>query len=99
MVIIIGLCQEGIAAITITLTMETEGVGTTYAGTALGLTSTASKLGGVVGPPLGNGMAAIKPAYGFVFWAISGAVATLMFFFVKETGSRRRQSVQEIRIN
>lgn len=92
MVILIGFFQEGIAALTITVIMETEGVGATYAGTALGLTSTTTKLGGVLGPPLGNKLAAVKPAYGFVFWAIMGAISALLFFFVKETGWRKRRS-------
>lgn len=92
MVILMGFFIEGIAAITITLTMESSGVGATYAGTALGLVSSASKLGGVVGPPVGNQLAAVRPVYGFTFWAITSAVSAILFFFVKETGRRKKQA-------
>jgi len=91
MVILIGFFQEGIAAITITVIMETDGVGSTYSGTAMGITNTASRLGGVIGPPLGNNMAAIKPAYGFVFWGLMCAICSILFLFVKETGWRKKR--------
>lgn len=91
MVILIGFFQEGIAAITITVTMETEGVGATYSGTALGITNTTTRFGAVIGPPLGNKMAEIKPAYGFIFWGLMCAICAMLFIFVKETGWRKKQ--------
>jgi MFS family permease len=89
-VILIGIFQEGVTAILLTMTMETRGVGVIYAGTALGLIATLAKVGGLVGPPLGNAMAAIQPSYGFFFWAGAVALAIIMFLFVKETGWRKK---------
>lgn len=88
--IVMGFIQEGIAAVTITLIMETEGVGPGYAGTALGMTGTIGKFGSVFGPPLGNRMATIRPAYGFFSWGIMGVFATSQILFVKETGWRKK---------
>jgi MFS family permease len=89
-VILMGIFQEGVTAILLTVTMETKGVGVVYAGTALGLIATFAKIGGLLGPPMGNSLAAIKPSYGFLFWAGLVALATLLFLFVKETGWRKR---------
>jgi hypothetical protein len=84
-----GIFQEGVTAILLTLTMETKGVGVVYAGTALGLIATFAKIGGLLGPPLGNSLAAISPSYGFLFWAGMVALAMVLFLFVKETGWRK----------
>jgi MFS family permease len=88
-VILIGIFQEGVTALLLTLTMETKGVGVVYAGTALGLVATFAKVGGLLGPPLGNSLATVTPGYGFFFWAGAVVLAIICFLFVKETGWRK----------
>ena len=86
LVILIGIVQEGFVAVLITTTMETEGVGAAYAGTALGLNTALSGLGGFFAPPIGNSLAEINPSLAFLFWAALPVAALFAFYFVKETG-------------
>lgn len=85
-VIISGIIRDGFMAAHITMTMETEGVGARYAGTALGLAQTLSRLGMFFIPPLGNSLASIQPSLPFLFWAAIPALALFSFFFIKDTG-------------
>jgi len=89
-VIIASIARDGFMAVTITMIMETEGVGAAYAGTALGLAMTLSRVGGIISPPVGNSLAGIKPGLPFIFWAALAAVALFGFHFLKETGRRQR---------
>ncbi len=89
LVIVAGLLREGTVAITITMVMETEGVGGKYAGTALGITVTLMNLGGFIAPPLGNALAGINPGLPFAFWAAMVMAAFVVLLFVAETGRRR----------
>jgi MFS family permease len=88
-VIFIGIVQEGLVAVMITLIIETKGVGAMYAGTALGLTMSLTRLGGFFSPPLGNSLAVINPSFAFIFWSALAVAALLMFYFVKETGRKK----------
>lgn len=89
-VIIASIARDGFMAVTITMIMETEGVGAAYAGTALGLAMTLSRVGGIISPPVGNSLAGIKPGLPFIFWAALAAVALFGFHFLKDTGRRQR---------
>jgi len=89
-VIIASIARDGFMAVTITMITETEGVGAAYAGTALGLAMTLSRVGGIISPPVGNSLAGIKPGLPFIFWAALAAVALFGFHFLKETGRRQR---------
>jgi MFS family permease len=89
-VIFTGVAQEGLAAVVITMVMETEGVGTKYAGTALGLSWTLSGLGGFFSPPLGNRLAVINPSFAFIFWSAMAAISLLAIHFAKETGWKKK---------
>jgi len=89
-VIIASIARDGFMAVTITMITETEGVGATYAGTALGLAMTLSRVGGIISPPVGNSLAGIKPGLPFIFWAALAAVALFGFHFLKDTGRRQR---------
>lgn len=95
LVIITGLVQEANAAFFFTMVMESDGVGSKYSGTALGLLSTLSGLGSFFGPPLGNSLAVLNPAYAFLCWAVLSALAIAMVFFVKETGWKKHESIAE----
>lgn len=91
LVILVGIVQEGFVAVLITMIMETEGVGAAYAGTALGLNTTMSGLGGFLAPPLGNRLAEINPSFAFIFWSALAAAALFAFYFVKETGWKKER--------
>jgi MFS family permease len=86
--VLAGIVQEALAAISITIVMETKGIGATYAGTALGLVSTLSGLS-LFGPPVGNRLAMINTSYAFLFWAVLVVVAIVFLLFVKDTGWKK----------
>ena len=92
-VIIAGIFFDGFMAVLFTLVMEIEGIGPTYAGTAIGIVLTTSMLGSIISPPLGNSFASIDPGAPFIFWAALAAIGLLSFFFIKETGRRRLQEI------
>jgi len=92
--IMIGLLQEGIAAGTMTMVMETKGVGHAYAGTALGLFATFAQIGNFAGSPMGNKLAESNPLWAFIFWGSLLFITFISFLFVRETGWRRTISHQ-----
>ena len=87
--ILIGISVESLAAVLITMVMETAGKGGTYAGTALGLCTTLGLLGSFFAPPVGNRLAVINPSFAFIFWASMALVGLIIFFFVRETGWKK----------
>ncbi|MFC1902186.1 nitrate/nitrite transporter [Chloroflexota bacterium] len=91
LVISVGLVSELMRATLVTMIMETEGIGPAYAGTALGITLSCSRLGTFFSPPLGNSLANINPSSPFIFWSALAGAALLTFNFVKETGWRKRR--------
>lgn len=68
-VLLAGSVRDAFMAIFMTMVIETEGVGPTYAGTALGVTMALSGLGNFLAPPLGNSLAVFWPGAPFAFWA------------------------------
>lgn len=91
LVILVGIVQEGMVAVTITMSIETKGVGAMYAGTALGLIMTLTRLGSFFAPPIGNSFAVMNPSFAFIFWSALAVAALFMFYFVKETGWRKSE--------
>ncbi|OGO24819.1 MAG: hypothetical protein A2144_09635 [Chloroflexi bacterium RBG_16_50_9] len=89
-VLFAGVVQEAFFALSITMVMETEGVGARYAGTALGLMTTLAGIGGFFSPPVGNRLAQINPSFAFIFWLALAVVALGIFRFVEETGWRKK---------
>jgi MFS family permease len=75
-----------------TMIIETKGVGAKYTGTGGGLVLSLSRVGFVLGPPLGNCFASINTGLPFIFWTAACAFATLCFFFVAETGYKSQQT-------
>ena len=75
-VLLAGSVRDGYMAVFMTTAIELDGVGAAYAGTALGLALTLSRVGGLIAPPLGNSLAAYDPRAPFVLWA---AMALLGF--------------------
>ncbi|MBI5304165.1 MAG: MFS transporter [Chloroflexi bacterium] len=76
-VALVGMVRDGFMGVFITLIIETEGIGATYAGTATGLVMAFAGVGHLVAPPLGNSLASIAPGMPFVAWAILAVVGTL----------------------
>lgn len=68
-VLMAGAVRDGYMAVFMTTTTELSGVGAKYAGTAIGLAMTLSRVGGLIAPPLGNSLAVHGPRAPFVLWA------------------------------
>lgn len=83
-VILAGLSRDGFMAIFMTKVLETEGVGTTYAGTATGLTLGCGMVGSVLAPPLGNSLESVALYLPFAFWTAMLALGLLGLLFVQE---------------
>jgi MFS family permease len=75
-VLMAGAVRDGYMAVFMTTVTELNGVGAEYAGTAIGLAMTLSRVGGLIAPPLGNSLAVYGPRAPFVLWA---AMALLGF--------------------
>jgi cyanate permease len=87
-VILAGIVRDGFMAILITMVTETEGVGATYAGTAMGLVFTLSRLSSFASPPIGNSLATINLSFPFALWAGLACIALCGFYFVTESGRK-----------
>jgi hypothetical protein len=72
-------------AVVATMTVETDGIGPVYAGTAVGIVHSFTRMGYTFAPPAGNSFASIQPGLPFVFWAGLALVALVVFLFVGET--------------
>jgi MFS family permease len=83
-VLMAGAVRDGYMAIYMTMVTELDGVGVVYAGTAMGLTSTLSRVGGLIAPPLGNSLASYDLRLPFVFWAAIALLGFAAFYLVKE---------------
>ncbi len=82
-IILAGLIRDGSMALIFTLTIETEGIGPIYAGTATGFISAISYIGQFIEPPLGNSLAAFKAGAPFILWAGSAAMALILISLIK----------------
>jgi MFS family permease len=77
-----GMVRDGFMAVFLTSIVETEGVGSDYAGTATGMVLVFSGIGNLIAPPLGNSLAYLSPGAPFLLWAafclvgITGLMAT-----------------------
>ncbi len=78
-IIIAGVVFDAFMAIYQTAVMEGDGVGGTYAGTALGFAAMMREAGGVFSPPLGNSLTTFGLSTPFIFWGVMGLLAMMMF--------------------
>jgi len=78
-----GLGRSGLSSLVIVMLLETKGVGSTYGGTAIGLSSTISMVGAFLAPPLGNSLASISQGSPFIFWACLAALGIPPLLFLK----------------
>jgi MFS family permease len=86
-VVIAGIVRDGFMAVLMTAIIEAEGVGAEYAGTAMGLVLTLSRLIAFVSPPIGMSLADTKLSLPFVFWAGLATATLFVFYFLRQ---RRR---------
>lgn len=90
LIVLAGIFMDGFMSVMLTTLLETEGVGVTFSGTAMGMVFTMAQIGGVISPPLGNSFAGINPGLPFTVWAVFSLLSMVTLLFVKETGRRRR---------
>jgi predicted MFS family arabinose efflux permease len=88
-----GLFRDAVWAVVATLTVENEGIGPVYAGTAVGIVQSFTRLGYTFAPPAGNSLVAAGPGLPFVFWAGLTVMALVVFAFVRERGTSKQQVV------
>lgn len=77
-VLLAGAVRDGYMAVFMTAATELQGVGAQYAGTALGLAMTLSRVGGLIAPPLGNSLAKYGPQMPFVLWSAMALVGLIV---------------------
>lgn len=84
--ILIGLVWEAFMTLMFSSIMETEGIGTKYSGTAIGLVFTMGIVGNVLSPNIGNRIASVNPSGAFIFW---GSLPLIMLFLIVIIRRRR----------
>jgi MFS family permease len=82
-----GLAGDGFMAVTLTSVMETRGIGTVFAGAALGLVMAFSRLGTLLSPSLGNSLAEYNPSLPFLMWAGLGGVGLIGLLLIIVKGN------------
>lgn len=87
-VVVAGVVRDAYMAVIISTIIETEGVGAAYAGTAMGLVMTLSRLGASASPPIGNSLAHVDPGLPFAFWGALAAAGLFGLRFMKEDRAR-----------
>ena len=83
-VVIAGITRDAFMAILMTMIVELKGIGSSYAGTAMGLAITFSRLGSFLAPPAGNSLAGFGLNYPFALWAIMAALGMIGFTLIRE---------------
>ena len=83
LIIITGFIRSASSALFSVIIFETKGVGTAYAGTAIGLASTISMVGAFLAPPIGNSLETIDPGAPLVFWGCLAAAGLPLILMLK----------------
>ncbi len=91
LVVLAGTFFPMSSALFTTLVIEVKEVGSTYAGTAVGLMLSIAFIGRAVAPPIGNSLAKVSStvSWPFIFWAALCVVGAVLLGFIKETGHRK----------
>jgi len=92
-VLMAGAVRDGYMAVYITTVTELDGVGAEYAGTALGLAMTLSRVGGLIAPPLGNSLAVYGPRVPFALWAAMALVGLAALGFMRSDETQAEPAV------
>ena len=91
-VLMAGAVRDGFMAVFMATATEVDGVGAEYAGTAIGLAMTLSRVGGLIAPPIGNALAVYGPRAPFVLWAGMALLGLTALGFLQ----RRETDVQPV---
>jgi MFS family permease len=83
-----GMFLDGFMAITVTMLLETVGIGPAFSGMALGLIFSISQIGAFISPPIGNSFAHFSPGAPFIFWAGLSLVSLVIVARLPETARR-----------
>lgn len=86
-VAIAGFMKDGFMAVTMTVAIETGGIGPQYAGTATGFIMTFIGLCNLLAPPIGNSFASYTVGSPFLFWA--GLIALGILCLTQVAGHAR----------
>jgi MFS family permease len=90
LILLTGLTYGGLNPLFWALVIETKGVGSTYAGTAFGISVTLGMIGSSISPPLGNSLAYFHLGLPFVLWGVLVGIVLIGFFFL---GEKKREKV------
>jgi MFS transporter, NNP family, nitrate/nitrite transporter len=85
LLIISAFLRAGASAVTNVMLFETPGIGSNYAGTAMGLVSSIGMIGAFLSPPIGNSFASINPAMPFLFWGCLAMLSLPLFLLLRKT--------------
>jgi MFS family permease len=89
LVIMAGVFHDMVWAIAATMIVETEGIGPAYAGMAVGLVHSFTRIGYTFSPPAGNSLVTLQPGLPYVFWAGLSLAALAIFLFARERPAPR----------
>ncbi|HTY82268.1 MAG TPA: MFS transporter [Dehalococcoidales bacterium] len=84
LLIVVGFLRAGAPSMISVMIFETEGIGGTYGGTAIGLSSSVGMVGAFLAPPIGNAFARYSAGAPMLFWAVLSILAMAPLFFTKE---------------
>jgi hypothetical protein len=83
-VMLSGAVRDAFMAMFQTVVVESDRVGATYAGTAIGFALALGGLSNVIAPPVGNSLATVWQGAPFAFWAALAVFGLGCLWFVKE---------------
>jgi len=92
-VLMAGAVRDGYMAVFMTAVTEVKGVSAEYAGTALGLAMTLSRVGAMIAPPLGNSFAIYGPRAPFVLWAAMAVLGLIALGFLRRGPAQTQPTV------
>jgi nitrate/nitrite transporter NarK len=92
LIVIGSFLRSGTFPLINVIVFETQGIGSVYGGTAVGLVTTIGMLGAFAAPPLGNSLDSINAGMPLVFWGCLAAAAIPLLLTVKTKTSRERQA-------
>ncbi len=84
LVIVGNFLRAGIFTVSTVMVFDIPGIGKTYGGTAMGLTSSIGMAGACLAPPLGNSFADFSPGAPFFFWAGLSVIGLPLFLFLRK---------------
>ena len=78
-----GFLRSGSGSIFNVMIFEMKGVGATYGGTAIGLSSTISMIGACFAPPIGNKLGDFYAPLPFLFWGFLALIGIFLLPLIK----------------